>query len=432
MFENENNGLFGGIGELDLGSDLGMGFDTFPAFDGSTDVFASTYAPENAEVKETTVSEEKASEEKKNEPIPVEASNQPLQTDNPGSVPNLFDAAIAKAESKQAEDAKSALVSKLPVFSYANATEDIVDTSKTFDQLRIEKAEDFPELDDYEAVKWKMVYGTITKAIPTPKKTTIASLKTQIEESREFLESLKKAKGEITCKVTPSVTAKKKGIMSSQYKGVFTSVREARESGKTISYIPSDNGRVYEMRTNKIGAFIAEADNVSALAKVRAGFIPALPKIPYDMLSEILMFFKTYALLSGEVEALANIYWSVDEEKYFVHVPKQEVSKANVNTTLPELDEDKFVLVMELHSHNTMPAVFSRTDDRDERATRIYTVVGRLDKVFPDILTRISVGGKYVTIPPETVFDGIAGTYPAEWNDAVSIKRRRQQTDETC
>ncbi|MBQ4544794.1 MAG: hypothetical protein II996_04405, partial [Oscillospiraceae bacterium] len=65
MFENENNGLFGGIGELDLGSDLGMGFDTFPAFDGSADVFASAPAPENAEVKETTVSEEKVSEEKK-------------------------------------------------------------------------------------------------------------------------------------------------------------------------------------------------------------------------------------------------------------------------------------------------------------------------------------------------------------------------------
>lgn len=55
-----------------------------------------------------------------------------------------------------------------------------------------------------------MTYGTITKTVSTPKKTTIASLKKQIEESKEFMEWHKKAKGEIECKVIPSVTAKKK------------------------------------------------------------------------------------------------------------------------------------------------------------------------------------------------------------------------------
>lgn len=57
------------------------------------------------------------------------------------------------------------------------------------------------------------IYGTITKTVSTPKKTTIASLKKQIEESKEFMDCLKKAKGEIECKVIPSVTAKKKGIV---------------------------------------------------------------------------------------------------------------------------------------------------------------------------------------------------------------------------
>ena len=127
--------------------------------------------------------------------------------------------ALAQANQKQVEKDKSGLVQKLPIFSYANAKEDIEDTSKTFDEFRSEKAEDFPELDDATSVSWKMTYGTITQQVSTPKNTTIASLKKQIEESKEFMEWHKKAKGEIECKVIPSVTAKKhdaKGIAFKQ------------------------------------------------------------------------------------------------------------------------------------------------------------------------------------------------------------------------
>ena len=120
---------------------------------------------------------------------------------------------------------------------------------------------------------------------------------------------------------------------------------------------------------------------------------------------------------------MANVYWSVAEEKYCVHVPEQRVSKASVETTLPDIDDEKFLLVMELHSHNTMEARFSHSDDCDETATRLYTVIGRLDKIFPDIVTRISVGGKFVEISPTLVFDGIGGGFPVAWSDAVKAVR---------
>ena len=211
--------------------------------------------------------------------------------------------------------------------------------------------------------------------------------------------------------------------IAASYKGVCDSVEEAVASGKTIAFVPSDDGRVYEVRSNKIGVFITAAEKVSLMKKVRAGFIPALPKIPYSILSEILAFFKSYVTKDSEFEALAYIYWSFEDAKYYVHVPKQQVSKASVDSNLPELDEEKFVLVMEIHSHNTMVAKFSPTDDRDERATRLYTVVGRMDKLFPDITTRISVGGKYVEIDPTTVFEGFCGSYPQPWAEAVDIRK---------
>ncbi len=439
MSDERNNGLFGGNEPIDLGSDAT--FTDLPDF--SSDDFDSIFGTaekkdeaqtESAEVKsetpaptitdkpeETHANEETTTVSQPAADAKAETAESDVASDK-SEEQDPFEAALAQANQKQAEKDKSGLVLKLPIFSYANAKEEIVDTSKTFDELRNEKAEDFPELDDATAVSWKMTYGTITKTVTTPKKTTIASLKKQIEESKEFMDCLKKAKGEVECKVIPSVTAKKKGIVSS-YKGVFDSVEDAAASGKAIGFVPSDDGKVYEVRANKIGIFISEAERVSMMRKVRAGFIPALPKIPYSMLSEILSFFKEYVTDTGELEALAYIYWSFADSRYYVHVPKQQVSKASVDSSIPELDEDKFVLVMEIHSHNTMVARFSPTDDRDERATRLYTVVGRMDKVFPDITTRASVGGKYVEIEPETVFEGFDGSFPESWKDAVDVRK---------
>ena len=446
MSDERNNGLFGGNEPIDLGSDAN--FTDLPDF--SSDDFDSIFGTaekkdevktESAEVKSETPAptttdkpeETQANEETTTVSQPAaDAKAKTAESDVAGDKSeeqDPFEAALAQANQKQAEKDKSGLVLKLPIFSYANAKEEIVDTSKTFDELRNEKAEDFPELDDATAVSWKMTYGTITKTVTTPKKTTIASLKKQIEESKEFMDCLKKAKGEIECKVIPSVTAKKKGIVAS-YKGVANSLEEAVSSGKQIVFVPSSDGKIYEVRNNQIGTFIAEADSVSLFSKVRAGFIPALPKIPYSILSEIIAFFKTFVTEKSENEAMANIYWSFEEEKYRVHVPKQTVTKASVDTNLPDIDEEKFLLVMEVHSHNTMGAVFSRTDDKDEIATRLYTVIGRLDKVFPDMTTRISVGGKHLVIDPAIVFDGIGGEFPEKWKEAVEIRKYQKEEKE--
>ena len=446
MSDERNNGLFGGNEPIDLGSDAT--FTDLPDF--SSDDFDSIFGTaekkddaqtESAEVKSETpapTTTDKPEETQANEETTTvsqpnaEAKDETAESDvasDKSEEQDPFEAALAQANQKQAEKDKSGLVLKLPIFSYANAKEEIVDTSKTFDELRNEKAEDFPELDDATAVSWKMTYGTITKTVTTPKKTTIASLKKQIEESKEFMDCLKKAKGEVECKVIPSVTAKKKGIVAS-YKGVANSLEEAVSSGKQIVFVPSSDGKIYEVRNNQIGTFIAEADSVSLFSKVRAGFIPALPKIPYSILSEIIAFFKTFVTEKSENEAMANIYWSFEEEKYRVHVPKQTVTKASVDTNLPDIDEEKFLLVMEVHSHNTMGAVFSRTDDKDEIATRLYTVIGRLDKVFPDMTTRISVGGKHLVIDPAIVFDGIGGEFPEKWKEAVEIRKYEKEDKE--
>lgn len=457
MFDNNEKDLFGEAG-LDLGSDfteildganpfaddsidsISAGFESVEA-DATKSKSEDTQIPMPTEVPQNTNSdatisaaeetadkaEEKEEEQndaqtdlQKNESVP-KIAEQTGNIKNDNVAASIFDEAIAKAENKEAENTKSGLIDKLPIFSYAGAKEEIVDTSKNFDQLRIEKAEDFPELDDGSTVSWKMVYGSISKNIPKPKETTIASMKKKIEESGAFLKSLKKAKGDIVCKVTPSVEAKKKGVAS--YIGAFDSIESAVKSGKAIGYVPSDDGKVYEVRPNKIGTFVAPAKNVKVFSKVRAGFIPALPKIPYRLLMQILTFFKAYATSSEVVEAMVYVYYSHCDNMFYVYVPKQTVSKDAINTTLPDLDDEKFTLVMEIHSHNTMNAFFSGIDDRDERATRLYTVVGHLDNLFPEVKTRASVGGTFIEIEPSMVFEGINEDFPQKWCEAVEIEK---------
>jgi hypothetical protein len=61
---------------------------------------------------------------------------------------------------------------------------------------------------------------------------------------------------------------------------------------------------------------------------------------------------------------------------------------------------------MDIHSHNTMPAKFSFIDDQDEKATRLYAVLGKLDGYWPGIDLRLScsaAGQAWLMTLPEDV-----------------------------
>lgn len=156
----------------------------------------------------------------------------------------------AATEQTKPSKAEQSFEDKLPVYTYGGATEEISDTSKTFDELRIEKSADFPELEEGKRVSWTVEYSKIIKNVTDPKGTSISKMKSSIETSKEFLDSLKKAKDKNpVCKVKPRVTAQSKGTA---YKGVFTTLEEAEASGKAISIVPARDCKVYEIRNTEI------------------------------------------------------------------------------------------------------------------------------------------------------------------------------------
>ncbi len=427
------------MNEYDLNSQFpliedGEEFD-FEAIFGKQEAPAPASASEPAAEEPIAVPEEAAETPEDTQPAaPAESKDaaEPLlslfPTDTAAEEPKP-QAAPADPVKKEPESMDSAsLFDKPPVFSYGGAKENIADASITFEELRVQKADDFPELEEAKSVTWRVRYGTTTKSITDPKGTTVIQVKEEIERSKAFLDSLKKGKDKNpSCLVTPSVTAKSKGIAA--YKGVFTSLETARASDKVICLIPSQDGQVYELRKNELGEFIAPKHNIKEFPKIRAGFRPALPQIPRRIIGQLIAFFRGFMGSDHEYEALAQIYWDRETEEFAVHIPKQTASKASIhadmrNNTLPD---DRYLHYADVHSHNSMAAKFSCTDDHDERPTGLYIVIGRLDRFYPDISARISCGGTFHDIDPSLVLENLEEEFPLEWIDQVETVTRQEQ-----
>lgn len=349
-----------------------------------------------------------------------EVSNQT----GPEQIPtlNMMVSLADQTEAAAAQQDTRTLMELPPVFKYGSCEEDISDGDMTFEQLRAEKEPDFLELEDSKRVSWTVQYGRVTKPISSPAKQKIAQVKEEIELSKEFLEGLKKAKDKRPrCFVKPTVAGKSKGIAA--YKAILLSPEDAAQSPKPICLFPARDGQMYEMRKNKLGVFVTPTNHIHELSEVRAGFQPALPRIPHELFKRILAFFRYYTEQEHPLEVMVQIYWDSLKKRFLVVVPYQHVS--GVEVRVPEeqpgqLDEERFYYYADVHSHNIMPAFFSEQDNCDELATRLYIVVGRLQRPSPEIRARISNGGKFLEIPLEDVVEVSQAEFPEYWTASVA------------
>ncbi len=389
----------------------------------------STPLPEIAQTvpAETTVPEPAPSTEPQATPF---AAEQPAAS-QPDNIIDLFGAVVEQSE----EDAIAELMVKVttsrPVFDYASIQDEITDADMTFEQLRVKMSADCPELEARAHVSWALSYAGLTERI-TDVNSTIFEAKSKLEQSKKFKDALKKRKPTDklpVCSVKPTVTAQKKGILPfPSYKSMCDSMETAEQSAAPICYIPSHNGQIYEMRRNEIGTFIAPASQIAELDIIRAGFHMNLPRLPAAKLAEIVAFFRRVcAEHHSHMEALVNVYWDHAEQKYLLHVPKQHATAVSVETDLADCpDGNRYFHVMEVHSHNMMAARFSKTDDEDEQATRLYMVIGRLDRYYPEIRCRFSCGGTHVEIPAEQICERTDVPFSTAWLTAVHAAHHKE------
>lgn len=340
-----------------------------------------------------------------------------------------FDMVMQNLEVQGEKRMLDALAAKPAIFAYAKVKENIEDRDSTFEDLRQRYEADFPELSDPKTISWTVNYGKTTKSVSNPGSDKVYNIKAEIENSKAFKEALKKAKTDADknpeCIVKLFKKAQTKGEALSGIKELCLTKAEAAQTNKPIVLLPSKDGRVYEQRRNEIGCFTAPAENVREFEDIRAEFKMALPKIPAHIFSKVMGFFKS---ISDELhyEVLVHILYDTEEKEYIIKVPKQRISHAAVNSEADEPYPERYIHVMDIHSHNTMPAVFSETDNDDEKETRLYAVAGRFDRTFPEITVRAGCAGKFIYLPPEEVFEGnFFGDFPKEWKESIQVAEEK-------
>lgn len=341
------------------------------------------------------------------QPVMQQAAPEPAPVQQP--MLDQFDTVMQNLEVQGEKRMLEALAAKPAIFSYAKVKENIEDRDSTFEDLRQRYEADFPELSDSKTISWTVNYGKTTKSVSNPGSDKVYDIKAEIENSKAFKEALKKAKTDADknpeCIVKLFKKAQTKGEALSGIKELCLTKAEAAQTNKPIVLLPSKDGRVYEQRRNEIGCFTAPAENVREFEDIQAEFKMALPKIPAHIFSKVMGFFKS---ISDELhyEVLVHILYDTEEKEYIIKVPKQRISEASVNSETDEPYPDRYIHVMDFHSHNTMPAVFSGTDNADEKETRLYAVAGRFNRTFPEITVRAGCAGKFIPLNPEDVFEG--------------------------
>lgn len=164
-------------------------------------------------------------------------------------------------------------------------------------------------------------------------------------------------------------------------------------------YVVAANGLFVRAEDSRINALVpvATTDHLShGLCPVEPFVRLKVPRVPVAFLGSIRRSAERH--LPNEV--MFQMAYRGDGLSWECWMPTQTMSPTALKF------EDNGRSTIDLHSHNTMPAFFSATDDGDELGFRFYVVIGRLGReIGPTILCRVGVYGHFWKCSPSAIFD---------------------------
>lgn len=148
-------------------------------------------------------------------------------------------------------------------------------------------------------------------------------------------------------------------------------------------------------------------------------------KIPGEFFYQIKQFFLDVMDMGPSTyEAQVFVVWNETTKDYRIIIPEQTVSAAAVKYDIKDQLADDDVIILDIHSHNTMGAFFSGTDDRDDKKNPwVSGVFGKLNAVFEHKFRFNDGCGRHLAMKAEDVFDFEDARFqtPAEWLAQVKI-----------
>ena len=182
---------------------------------------------------------------------------------------------------------------------------------------------------------------------------------------------------------------------------VLTAPPGVPEQDTSTSYPPVfrllANDGVYEVRTSRLGSFVARVETDTQISE---GFYPTVPRCPTSLLSDTVRLFKE----RPNTEAMVSVVLDTRENEFHL-LWQGEVADAGSVEYEPIPEDERYLLYAEIHSHHKMPAFFSAQDDRVERKLGLYGVIGRVDLDRPEALFRYACGGLFRPVRAEELFE---------------------------
>jgi PRTRC genetic system protein A len=237
--------------------------------------------------------------------------------------------------------------------------------------------------------------------------------KVKVSESNWTLWGKKKLKLD---PITPATPAKPKRNLAefltpeirARFTGVSLGELEEGQTAKSTQFYLFEDG-VWCQQNLPMGFLLSQQSkwtNKSLPQKPkewREGFTLSLPKLPAEILLQVVTFFKAVNT-KYKAEAYASIFW--DGTNYRVEVPVQTISGGRVKHQ-QQGDFPGQIEMMQVHSHDSMGAFFSGTDDKDEQehGQRVYAVFGKLGQTIPESRWRIQAGGQFYDIKMSDIIE---------------------------
>ena len=168
---------------------------------------------------------------------------------------------------------------------------------------------------------------------------------------------------------------------------------------------------IWQRRQEPVGTFTIQTHKIDGKAlgltkDCSFHFESSLPKIPITLLRNIhALYVDMYKKFKSEV--YVSIYWDILKKDYFLYVPKQQVSGASVRfeNDADMLNNPNHFIVMDSHSHNVMGAFWSAQDIADQKASRLFSVLGKILSDKPEILITAGSNQQEKRLTVEEVFD---------------------------
>ena len=164
--------------------------------------------------------------------------------------------------------------------------------------------------------------------------------------------------------------------------------------------LPEHTSHLYEYLFAANGVFIrANHPNLEVLIPVivyeqhirgLAAVTPYVKLVPGKISVDILLKMLQASRDASSNEILFHLNYN---NQWQLETPLQTQTPSSCKPLNDDRNSTFANALIDTHSHASMPAFFSPTDDEDETGFRMYTVLGRVNTDTPEICTRVGLTG---------------------------------------